>query len=207
MSRKDRQPWPMRWVVVAIVAILVPYTFITLHYRKPGKPFSPYGDLKERAQVARLLDAGFGRNRGTVTAVTTAPQNDPATPTASTRTPGGLPPALRAALLEAPALPIRIGAVTAPATLDSRRALVVHLQASLPPATAPRAELYRAGQDVTVLLVLPEPPHPAGETPLTLWRLEFPAGVLPPDTYRVEAVGQENAATWTLVVTSGSFAP
>ncbi|MBI4622331.1 MAG: hypothetical protein HY736_03790 [Verrucomicrobia bacterium] len=31
---KDRQPWPMKWIALAILLVIVPYTFLTLHYRK-----------------------------------------------------------------------------------------------------------------------------------------------------------------------------
>src|SRR5690606_6014035 len=50
----QRRPWPMKWVIVAIIAILVPYTFLTLRYRKPGPAFQPYEDMKNQANVTRL---------------------------------------------------------------------------------------------------------------------------------------------------------
>jgi hypothetical protein len=54
----ERKLWPMKWIVVAIVAVIVPYTFLTLRYRRPGKAFEPYADMKDRANTMRLLSAG-----------------------------------------------------------------------------------------------------------------------------------------------------
>ena len=51
----------MKWVVLTIIAVLVPYTWLTLHYRKPGHAFEPYHDLKNRANIGRLLAAGYQR--------------------------------------------------------------------------------------------------------------------------------------------------
>src|SRR5262245_25725972 len=60
-ARNQRQPWPMKWVVVAILLLIVPYTIITLKYRKAGPAYEPYEDLKNRANVSRLLAAGYQR--------------------------------------------------------------------------------------------------------------------------------------------------
>ena len=57
----SRKPWPMRWIVLAILLFIVPYTYVTLEYRKPNKAFEPYADMKEQANVHRLLDAGYKR--------------------------------------------------------------------------------------------------------------------------------------------------
>ena len=37
----------------------MPYTILTLRYRKPGPAFQPYEDMKNRTNVARLLSAWF----------------------------------------------------------------------------------------------------------------------------------------------------
>ena len=51
----------MKWIVLAILLMIVPYTIVTLMYRKPGKPFEPYADMKSRANTLRLLNAGYRR--------------------------------------------------------------------------------------------------------------------------------------------------
>ena len=102
---KDRQPWPMKWIALAILLVIVPYTFLTLHYRKQGPAFRPYEDMKNRAGVIRLLSAGFQR-------IPLAAQR-PADPTGATAAatfmaPGGLPAELAATLVEPPLLPAEI---------------------------------------------------------------------------------------------------
>src|SRR5438105_3708911 len=58
---KHHEPWPMKWIALAILLFIVPYTYLTLHFRKPGKAFEPYADLSKRANTARLLSAGYQR--------------------------------------------------------------------------------------------------------------------------------------------------
>src|SRR5215213_7515076 len=95
--RADRRPWPMKWIVLAIVVVIVPYTYLTLRYRRPEKAFQPYADLKDRANTRRLLSSGFQR-------ITLHAQR-PADPVRSvfnaTITPGagGLPDVLRSSLI------------------------------------------------------------------------------------------------------------
>ena len=31
-----RKPWPMKWIIVAILVTIIPYTWITLAFRKPN---------------------------------------------------------------------------------------------------------------------------------------------------------------------------
>ena len=56
-----RRPWPLKWIVVAILAVVAPYTWLTLHYRKSGPAFQPYEDLRRQANVKRLLASGYQR--------------------------------------------------------------------------------------------------------------------------------------------------
>ena len=79
----------MKWIVLTIALVIVPYTFLTLHYRKPGPAYRPYQDAQERANVVRLLSAGYQRitlpaqrpadpARGTATAPTLVLTHSPA---------------------------------------------------------------------------------------------------------------------------------
>jgi len=92
----------MKWIVLTIALVLVPYTFLTLHYRKPGPAYRPYQDAQERANVVRLLSAGYQR--------ITLPAQRPADPARGTATAptlaalGGLPSALVATLVQKPLL-------------------------------------------------------------------------------------------------------
>jgi hypothetical protein len=51
----------MRWIVVAILLFIPTYTYLTLHFRRPGPSFNPYQDMRDRADVIRLLKAGYRR--------------------------------------------------------------------------------------------------------------------------------------------------
>src|ERR1051326_8220809 len=109
---KNRQPWPMKWIVLAIILVLVPYTFLTLHYRKLGKAFEPYHDMTERANTARLLSAGY--QRIPLPAERPADRMPPITSATIGNAAGGLPPQLRSTLVESPLLPSEITNVAAP---------------------------------------------------------------------------------------------
>src|ERR1022692_1867847 len=101
-ARKDRSPWPMRWIVLAIVLFVPVYTWLTLHYRRPGPAFRPYQDMRDRADVVRLLKAGYKR-----VAIDARPPSEPIPETgvAASPAPGSLPPELRKTLVESPLLP------------------------------------------------------------------------------------------------------
>ena len=46
----------MKWIVVVIIAVIVPYTYLTLRYRKPGKAFEPAHDIQDRRDnVTRFI--------------------------------------------------------------------------------------------------------------------------------------------------------
>src|ERR1035438_10582663 len=101
-ARKDRSPWPMRWIVLAIVLFVPVYTWLTLHYRRPGPAFRPYQDMRDRADVVRLLKAGYKR----VAIDARRPSEPiPETGVAASPAPGRPPPELRKKLLEAPPPP------------------------------------------------------------------------------------------------------
>ena len=97
----------MKWVFVAILACIVPYTVLTLKYRKAAPAYQPYEDSKQRANVLRLLDAGYQR--------ITVKAERPSDPEELVRTlntqaeiltvAGGLPEDLNATLVETPLLP------------------------------------------------------------------------------------------------------
>ncbi len=106
----------MKWVVIAIIACLIPYTWITVKYRKPNPAYQPYEDSKNRANVMRLLEAGYKRINVTVerpadpqklATITDAPAN-------ITAVPGGLPEGLASTLVETPEMPVSFSNVTAP---------------------------------------------------------------------------------------------
>src|SRR5688500_16035662 len=127
---KHRQPWPMKWILVAIVLIIVPYTVLTLRYRKPGPAFQPYEDMKNRANVSRLLEAGY--QRISITAQRPADNERPRDGAIVTTSAGGLPSELRTTLVEAPLLPDEITNVTAAPAANTLQPYSIQFTCTLP---------------------------------------------------------------------------
>src|ERR1700677_4383418 len=109
-ERKDRKPWPMRWIVVSILVFIPLYTYLTLHFRRPGPAFNPYQDLRDRTDVVRLLKAGY--HRVAVDASRPA-ESLPGYPLQTAPAAGGLPQELKSTLVETPLLPLEIVSVSA----------------------------------------------------------------------------------------------
>jgi hypothetical protein len=190
----------MKWVVLAILVFIVAYTYLTLHFRRPGKAFEPYRDMRDRADVIRLLKAGYER----IPVDASRPVDLPAIkagPTAAA--PGGLPAELRATLIEHPLLPQEVTAVTAAATAVSGIDYPVELTYTLSDnrRQLSGAHVYvRAGE----LVIVPDFEALAGSllarerTGTAL--LDLPPTALKPGTYRVTLVGELSSRTWTLAV-------
>jgi hypothetical protein len=197
----ERRPWPMKWIVLAIIIVIVPYTFITLRYRKPGPAFQPYEDMKNRANTARLLSAGFQRVAVTATR--------PATPAHTvfsatvTTAPGGLPSALGSTLVETPQLPAEIGSVTAPPTVDAGKPYPIQFTCTLPDnqQQLAGAALYLRHSE---LFITPEFEKLAGgllsRTRENVVHITVPAGLLRSGNYRITLLGAQSSRAWTLLV-------
>ena len=100
----------MKWIILAIVVFIPAYTYLTLHYRRQGPMFNPYKDIRDRADVIRLLKAGYQR----VSIDAARPSEAAGRPGAATAAaPGGLPEDLRTTLIESPLLPLEITSVSA----------------------------------------------------------------------------------------------
>jgi hypothetical protein len=189
----------MRWVVLAIVVFIPLYTFLTLHYRRKDPAFVPYQDMRDRADVIRLLNAGY--QRVTVDASRPAESigpGDPASPA-----PGGLPPELAKTLIESPLLPQSIDSVSADRTAASAIDYQIGLTYTLPDnkRQLSGAHLYeRAG----VLVIVADFERLGGEL-LARTRegtalITIPPGSMRPGTYRVTVVGERESRSWDLRV-------
>jgi hypothetical protein len=197
---KDRKPWPMKWIVLAIAVFIPSYTYLTLHYRKPGRAFSPYQDLRDRADVARLLKAGYRR-----VAIDASRPSEPIArqELATMPAPGGLPPDLGTTLIETPLMPLEIASVSAAPTANAGIDYPIGLTYTLSDSKKQLsgAHLYeREGEIVIVAdferlgggLVARSRDGPA--------LLTVPPGTLKPGTYKVTLVGEKNSRSWTLQV-------
>lgn len=197
----QHRPWPMKWIVVAIIVIIVPYTFLTLRYRKPGPAFQPYEDMKNRVNVSRLLSAGYQR----VPLTAQRPADGARTIGGAdvTNVPGGLPSDLRSTLVEPPMLPTEILSVTAGPNTTTLLPYAIQFTCTLPDDKKQLggAELYVRGE---TLVITPTFDHVTGDL-LTRSRnaavlLTIPSGTLKPGRYSVTLVGERASRSWPLEV-------
>jgi len=186
----------MRWIVLLMILFIVPYTYINLHFRKPGRPYLPYDDMRERTHLGA---AGYKR----VTARLSRPADVYSLPVGGDPAPGGLPATLRASFLEPPLLAAAIGPVSAApsaASLGSYQIRFISTQTDNKEEPAD-AHLYVKGRDI---FVVPGYERLDGEllsrTRESLLLITVPSGAFDPGTYRVTLVGQAASRAWTLQV-------
>lgn len=191
----------MKWIVLAIILSIGLYTFLTLRYRRADRVFRPYQDLRDRANVHRLLEAGYQR-----IALDADLPADPLKLTSTahaTPATAGLPAGLRDTLVVKPQLPTEILSVSAAATASAMFAYPIGVRCELPDnkQQLAGADLYVRGSE---LVVTPDFERLAGgllaRTRERLIRLTVPAGALKPGDYQVTLVGSHSSQTWTLHV-------
>lgn len=191
----------MKWVVLAIVVVIVPYTFLTLRYRKEGPAFQPYQDMKNRANVSRLLAAGY--QRMPLTAHRPADSLHLLRSVTATRAPGGLPAELKATLIEAPLLPTEILQVSAAPTANGVQAYPIQFTCRLPDdqQMLAGAELYLKNDEAVIVPTFER----VGGDLMTRTRepavvVTIPAGVLKPGPHRITVAAERSGATWEVDV-------
>jgi hypothetical protein len=198
---KDRQPWPMKWVAVAIILLIVPYTYLTLHYRKPGPAFRPYEDLTNRANVARLLSAGY--QRIPLPAQLPADRLGSSVSATIASASGGLPTDLKTTLAQGPLLPAEITQVSAPPDVSAVQPYAFRFACTLPDEKRQLAgaDLYLKGSEI---VIAPDYEKLSGQllnrSRDNVVQLTVPAGALKPGRYHVTLVAQNASRTWMLVV-------
>lgn len=191
----------MKWIVLAIVVTIVPYTFLTLRYRKPGPAFEPYADMKNRANVIRLLSAGYQR-------IPLAAQR-PSEPMhlgvsgAIFPAPGGVPADLTRTLVDAPLLPLEIVNVQASDSLATGSTYPIQFTCTLPDnkQQLAGAQLYvKEGE----IVITPDFETIGGEllarTRENVVLIIVPAGTFKPGSYHVTLAGTRTSRAWTLQV-------
>jgi hypothetical protein len=191
----------MKWIVVAILVMIVPYTYVTLRYRRPEPAFQPYQDMQNRANVARLLSAGYQR--------IPLPAQRPVDPlpvgltAAIFPAAGGLPAELRSTLVSTPLLPADITQVSAPLGVGSGEAYPFRFACTLPDQKRQLAgaDLYLKG---TEIIVAPDYEKLSGELAArsndNVVQLSVPAGTLKPGRYHVTVIGERSSRAWSFEV-------
>jgi len=199
-ARKERKPWPMKWIVLAILLFIPAYTYLTLHFRRPGPAFQPYQDMRDRADVIRLLKAGYHR----VAIDASRPADLALPPGASTMPcPGGLPEELKKTLVESPLLPMEVNTVSAAPTATSGIDYPIGISYTLPDnkRQLSGAHLYeREGEIVIVADFERLDGGLMSRTREGTALLLVPPGSLRPGTYRVILVGERASKQWSLTV-------
>jgi hypothetical protein len=206
MSAASRKPWPLRWVALAILVFIVPYTFIQWKYRKPARAFEPYADMKAQANVNRLLDAGYRR----LTLVAERPAvpypNAKLTggkPAKTTRAVGGLPAPLGQTLVEIPRLPGGYADLVAPAEINqllpSQIQFVCRLDSDKEQLGG--AEIFMRE---TSVVIVPSFETVAGDLKTrskeSVVLLTLPAGLLTAGTHQLTLAGAHDSLMWSLLV-------
>jgi hypothetical protein len=193
-----RQPWPMKWIVLAIIVFIAAYSYLTLHFRKPGPSYEPFQDYRLRQ---RLEQAGYSR-------LTLHPRwpSDPKPlrpDLAIAPAAGGLPADLRAAFPSPPLLPAEIGAVEAAPSASDTEPYEIRFLSTVADnhQVLAEAKLYfRPGQ----LYIVPGCEPLAGELTArsrsVLTEISLPPAALPAGTYRAILVGARSARAWTVQV-------
>lgn len=191
----------MKWIVIAILVVIVPYTFVTLYFRKPQKAFEPYADLKDRANTIRLLSAGF--QRIPLTAQRPADPINTIVTASISSVAGGLPEALRSSLVDQPRLPDEILSVAAAPNTIQSQSYSIQFSCALPDDKHQLggAHLYLRNGEI---FLVPSFERVTGEL-LTRSRknivlLTVPANTLKPGSYHATILGQRASKAWTLQV-------
>jgi len=202
-ARPTPKPWPMKWIVVAIVIFMVGYTAVNFWFRKPGPAYRPYQDAQDRATVARLLAAGWQKMPVNTRRPVEKPAADDA-PAAITRDFPGLGTELQDKFAEKPRLLATIDRVTAPTAVSHGEDYSLYFTASLSDLKAQMGELtlYRHGNELVLVPTLENLP---GKELMSRWNdssysATFPTASLPPGRYSARIVARGPAAAWSFTV-------
>ena len=191
----------MKWIVLIILLIIGPYTFLRWHYRKPQDAFEPYHDIKDRANTMRLLSAGFQRITLTADRPAEPLRNIPAITTNSI--PGGLPSSLASTLVEKPLLASKILTVTTPGESNTLLAYILEFTCAVSDNRQELNHVHLYLRDGEIFLI-PLFDRLNGEllsrNRENLVRITVPAGTLKPGDYEVALIGEESSRSWSLVV-------
>lgn len=197
-----RKPWPMRWIALAIILFIVPYSYLLLRYRKPTS-FEPYEDARERKHIA---EAGYTRiSLSASRLIEPAGRAFKLDGLGVASVPGGLPPDLAAGLIDPPLLPVDFGIVGAAPVADATHDYTIRFDCVLPRRAEVLAvgavHLYRKNHDLNIVIgFAPLADGLVQRMPEDRLAITLPISMLEPGSYRVVLVGSHFSKTWPLQV-------
>ena len=198
----------MRWIVASILLFIVPYTYVNLKFRKPNKAFEPYSDMRDQANVKRLLDAGYARLTvraerpfPPLTSQDILPAGDlvPAVSPA----PAGLPAPLDTTLVVVPRLPAAYAHLISPAEIAADIPLRLQFTAKLDSdqEQLAGAEVYVRDDSVVVVPTFePVPGDLQARARESNVLLTLPAGLLAPGRHVFTLPGSRDSLRWSVNV-------
>ncbi len=197
--RPTPKPWPMKWIVLAIVLFIAGYTLVNVYFRKSGRAYRPYEDMANRVTTTRLLDAGW---RKIDLPIRRPVEKAGFTGASVSRGGAGLGPNLAGLFAEPPVLAHSIDKATAPPT--PRPGSAVYFTASVTDQhwEVVRVQMLVRSHEVVLMPILEK--MSAGEV-LGRWHdadyaVELPLAELPPGRYQARLVSQGPAAQWNFEV-------
>lgn len=201
--RPPQKPWPMKWVVLAIVIGLAGYTAVNLYYRKPGRGYRPYQDAQDRATTARLLAAGWHKMPVDERRPAEKPALDTA-PAAITRAAVGLGADFEPNFAEKPSLLASVDRVIAPAVVARGEVYTAYFTVTLPSQKAQLGNLSLYHREHEFVLLPSSEPLP-GKDLLSRWEdstygVSIATADLAPGRYRMRIVAKGPAAAWSFTV-------
>lgn len=193
----------MKWVALVTFVCIAIYTYLTLHYRKPGPSHEPYRESVERAIAARLAAGGWQR----IPADLERPVDltgGGARRADVTRDSPGLGRDLAAVFVEKPPMLTVVDRASAPAEVTRGEHYAANFTGRLASSKSQLGDvaLYRRGS-LIVLIPTTEPlPGHALESrrPDNGYSVSFPTQSLPPGQYRARLVSQGPALEWSFTV-------
>ena len=201
MNTEKRKPWPMRWIIIAMILFVAPYTYLTLHYRKPGPSYQPYQDAKEKTVLAHN---GYTRislpSAQPASGMLLPVQSIPASTNSSIL---GLTPELKKALGTAVTIPEAIDSVAAPAIFDHGKTYPFSYGCSTSDLHHALAGTRLYVKDKSVYFITDFEALVGGLSSRdthTVIALELPSGALEAGSYTFTVVGKNQSRSWHVLV-------
>lgn len=188
----------MKWIILAVVLFIVPYTYLTLRYRKPTS-FQPFEEARERKHIQEV---GYTRVSCRITRPADKPAGGPAE-LAAAPAGGGLPADLATHLVDRPVLPVQITGVRAAESCAATDEYPVRFRCQPPAGNVEFAAAHVYRKEHTLVIVAEFAPVADGlvqrgaENEATVI---VPSGSFDPGSYQVTLAGSLASRTWPLQV-------